>query len=164
MASKVHICQEDNAWEGSMSQVWLGLCYLCSHFIGWHSATWSHLIVRVWKHCPTLFFWPISPPSPYKEVIVLADLETIFTTFYLHYVYFCPRKSVLCSEWSAQFLTSRIFYCNNNKTQLASLALQTMHGWERACISDPISCPLGLKAAGCSNSIWVLKQNFFLSG
>lgn len=85
-------------------------------------STWSHLIVRVWKHCPTVFFWPISPPSPYKEVIVLADLETIFFTSYLHYVYFFPRKSVLCSEWSVQFLTSRISYCNNNnKTQLLLL-------------------------------------------
>ena len=51
----------------------------------------------------------------------MADLETIFIASYLHYVYFCPRKSVLCSEWSVQFLTSRISYCNNNKTQLLLL-------------------------------------------
>ena len=34
VASKVHICWEDNAWAGSVSQVWLGLGYLCLHFIG----------------------------------------------------------------------------------------------------------------------------------
>jgi hypothetical protein len=51
---------------------------------------------------------------------------------------FNPRLFILHSEATmiSKFLTSRILYCNNNKTQLLPIPYKTLHGWEPSDIVD----------------------------